>query len=158
MSKACKTATPPGVGCAQSRAPSRNKENVMSKKGMTWALTDHLCKWCGGRVLRCVSGGGPTGGGNPIWKCADCGKAAAAMGPEVLCWCGFSHKHNHTATAYVCQPFTVLETKPELLADVVDHDFAYVGGEASTEDPRSLYNRVKRGREVLAGTRHDLQG
>jgi len=88
----------------------------MSKKGMTWALTDHLCKWCGGRVLRCVSGGGPTGGGNPIWKCADCGKAAAAMGPEVLCWCGFSHKHNHTATAYVCQPFTVLETKPELLA------------------------------------------
>src|SRR5574343_1286942 len=32
------------------------------------------------------------------------------------------------------------------LADVVDHDFAYVGSEASTEDPRSLYNRVKRGR------------
>ena len=59
---------------------------------------------------------GPTGGGNPIWKCADCGKAAAAMGPEVLCWCGYSHKHNHNATAYVCQPFTVLATKPELLA------------------------------------------
>lgn len=56
------------------------------------------------------------GGGNPIWKCADCGKSAAAMGPEVLCWCGYSHKHNHNATAYVCQPFTVLETKPELLA------------------------------------------
>lgn len=83
---------------------------------MTWALTDHLCKGCGGRVLRCVSGGGPTSGGNPIWKCADCGKAAAAMGPEVLCWCGFTHKHNHNATAYVCQPFTVLETKPELLS------------------------------------------
>lgn len=44
------------------------------------------------------------------------------------------------------------------LADVVDYDFGYVGGEASTEDPRSLYNRVKRAREVLAGARHDLQG
>ncbi len=43
------------------------------------------------------------------------------------------------------------------LADVVDHDFAYVGGEACVDDPRSLYNRVKRAREVLAGTRHDLQ-
>ncbi len=33
------------------------------------------------------------------------------------------------------------------LADVVDYDFGYVGGEANTEDRRSLYNRVKRGRE-----------
>lgn len=44
------------------------------------------------------------------------------------------------------------------LADVVDYDFGYVGGEANTKDPRSLYNRVKRAREILAGTRHDLQG
>ena len=87
-----------------------NKEKVM-----TWALTDHLCKVCGGRVLRCVSVCGPTGGGNTIWKCADCGRSAAAIGPEVLCWCGFSHKHNHNATAYVCQPFTILETNPGLL-------------------------------------------
>lgn len=43
------------------------------------------------------------------------------------------------------------------LADVVDHDFDYVGCEACVDDPRSLYNRVKRAREVLAGTRHDLQ-
>lgn len=45
----------------------------------------------------------------------------------------------------------------DTLADVVDYDFGYVGGEANTEDPRSLYSRVKRAREVLAGTRHDLQ-
>ena len=38
------------------------------------------------------------------------------MGPDVLCWCGYSHKHNHNATAYVCRPFSVLKTKPELLA------------------------------------------
>jgi len=44
------------------------------------------------------------------------------------------------------------------LADVADYDFGYVGGEANTEDQRSLYSRVKRAREVLAGTRNDLQG
>lgn len=84
-------------------------------KRMTWELTDHLCKGCGGRVLRCVSGGGATPGGNPIWKCADCGKSTSASGPEVLCWCGFGHRHNKGTTAYVCQPFTVLKERPELL-------------------------------------------
>ena len=41
------------------------------------------------------------------------------------------------------------------LADVVDHDFAYVGGEACIDDPCSLYNRVKRGREVIRGCRYE---
>lgn len=53
---------------------------------------------------------------------------------------------------------TEIELILATLADVVDHDFAYVGGEACVDDPRSLYNRVKRAREVLAGTRDDLQG
>lgn len=84
-------------------------------KGMTWALADHLCKSCGGRILRCVSGGGATGGGNPIWKCADCGKSVSGMGPEALCWCGYHHKHNHNVTAYVCESFEILKTRPDLL-------------------------------------------
>lgn len=86
----------------------------MSKE-MTWALTDHLCKSCGGRVLRCVGGSGPTPGGNPLYKCADCGKSVAAMGSDALCWCGYSHKHNHNATAYVCKPFAILQDHPEFL-------------------------------------------
>lgn len=81
----------------------------------TWRLTNHLCRGCGGRILRCVSGGGVTGGGNPIWKCADCGKEAAAMKPDAMCWCGMSHKHNHNSTAYVCVSFSILKTRPELL-------------------------------------------
>lgn len=36
------------------------------------------------------------------------------MGPDVLCWCGFSHRGNHNSMAYVCQPFSVLEELPEL--------------------------------------------
>lgn len=83
---------------------------------ITWQLTDHLCAGCGGRILKSVSGAGMTPGGNPVWKCADCGKATAAMGPDVMCWCGFHHKHNHNTTAFVCKPYSVLEDKPELLA------------------------------------------
>lgn len=81
----------------------------------TWVLEDHLCKACGGRILRCVTGGGITGGGNPIFKCADCGRSNSAMGPEVLCWCGFSHRGNRD-NAYTCQPFSVLKERPELLS------------------------------------------
>jgi len=78
----------------------------------TWALEDHLCRACGGRILRCITGGGITGGGNPIFKCADCGKSTAAMTAGALCWCGFSHRNNHPSTAYVCVPFSILD-QPE---------------------------------------------
>ena len=84
-------------------------------KNKTWALEDHLCKACGGRILRMVSGGGMTPGGNPVFKCADCGRSTSGMSPDVLCWCGFSHRGNHNSTAYVCQPFAVLKERPGLL-------------------------------------------
>ena len=90
----------------------KNEEKL---KSLTWALTDHLCKKCGGRILRCVSEYGITAGGNPLWKCASCGKSIAEMGPESLCWCGFTHKHNYDTPPYVCQPFAILNTRPELL-------------------------------------------
>lgn len=79
-----------------------------------WSLEDHLCRACGGRILRCVSGGGATPGGNPIFKCADCGQSISGTGPAVLCWCGFSHRGNRGITAYVCLPFSVLKNQPEL--------------------------------------------
>ena len=67
-------------------------------------------------MLKSVSGAGATPGGNPIWKCADCGKSNCGIGPEILCWCGSSHKLNHNMTAYICKPFALLESRPELLA------------------------------------------
>ncbi len=51
-----------------------------------------------------------------------------------------------------------LQSLRAALADVVDHDFSYLGDEASLADPRSLYNRVKRAREVLAGEPSTLAG
>lgn len=86
----------------------------MADAKMTWALEDHVCRGCGGRILRCVTGNGMTPGGNPVYKCADCGKSTAAMGPEVLCWCGFTHR-GQGLTGYRCLPFTVLKDRPGLI-------------------------------------------
>jgi hypothetical protein len=85
----------------------------MSKGKMTWVLEDHLCRHCGGRILRCVSGGGPTGGGNPLYKCASCGLSGAAYLPAVLCWCGFKHRGNAEG-AYRCLPFSLINEHPRL--------------------------------------------
>lgn len=81
---------------------------------MTWALEDHLCKKCGGRILRCVSGGGVTGGGNPIFRCADCDAGMSAMGPEALCWCGFTHRRQEE-NPYRCVPYSILKEYPKLI-------------------------------------------
>lgn len=80
-----------------------------------WAIEDHLCRNCGGRILRSVSGTGPTIDGNPIFQCADCGKSSCSMGPEEICWCGFHHRgQEHMQGMYVCLPFSILRERPEL--------------------------------------------
>jgi len=81
----------------------------------TWVIEDHLCRKCGGRILRCVTGNGMTPGGNPIYRCADCGNSASSMGPESVCWCGFSHRHNRSFP-YRCLSFKTLDDIPKLLA------------------------------------------
>lgn len=80
----------------------------------TWAIEDHLCRKCGGRILRCVTGNRVTGGGNPVFRCADCGAAQAAMGPQCLCWCGFSHRRQEL-NPYMCVPYSVLDEMPQLI-------------------------------------------
>ena len=90
------------------------KDGTKEVSKMRWVLEDHLCKGCGGRILRCVSGGGPTPGGNPIYRCADCSAATSSMGPQDLCWCGYHSRRNHHLAGYVCVPYKILETYPKL--------------------------------------------
>lgn len=85
------------------------------KNMISWVIEDHLCRSCGGRVLRSVRGAGMTPGGNPIYKCSVCGKSSASLSASSICWCGFSHRLNNT-TAYRCLPFSVLEKHPKLEA------------------------------------------
>lgn len=91
------------------RVPPRKTRKIER----TWAIEDHLCRGCSGRILRCVRGNGVTAGGNPVFKCADCGEAKASMTPHDLCWCGLRHKHNQRA-AYMCLPFSDIEEHPWL--------------------------------------------
>lgn len=80
----------------------------------TWTLEDHLCRGCGGRILKCKTGTGLTTGGNPIYKCADCGQEKASSSASALCWCGFGHRNNTHNTAYRCAAFSILKERPEL--------------------------------------------
>ena len=64
--------------------------------------------------------------------------------------------HNlRTIGTHHCDPTVGEEAAQEIerlrsaLADLVDYDFCYFGGESSAEDPHSLCNRVKRAREIL---------
>jgi len=81
----------------------------------TWILEDHLCRKCGGRILRCATGNGMTPGGNPVYRCADCGNSASGLGPQCVCWCGFSQRHNDSYP-YRCMSFGVLTEFQKLLA------------------------------------------
>ena len=68
---------------------------------ITWEITDHICRKCGGRILRSVSGAGVTPGGNSIHRCADCGASTTRMGPGDVCWCDFKMR-GQTYPAYRC--------------------------------------------------------
>lgn len=78
-----------------------------------YEITDHLCRNCGGRILRCLDTG-MSPGGNPMFRCADCGESSYGHGPDCVCWCGFNHR-NQTMTAYRCLPFSILKEYPDLL-------------------------------------------
>ena len=79
-----------------------------------WAIEDHLCVNCGGRILRCIKGAGPTPGGNPLYRCSDCGAQASSHSPSKLCWCGMTFK-GQTITAYQCVPFSIIQKHPKML-------------------------------------------
>jgi len=78
----------------------------------SFALEDHMCKACGGRILRQLTGSGPTPGGNPVYICADCGRGSTAMGPDVLCWCGYRFK-NQSLFGYNCLPTSLVKSLME---------------------------------------------
>ncbi len=86
------------------------------KQKQTWEIIDHLCRHCGGRVLRCVSGAGMSPGGNPLFKCACCGVSGYSASPDYLCWCGHCQKHNNTYP-FMCVPFSKIDENPELLKE-----------------------------------------
>lgn len=80
---------------------------------MHWVIEDHLCVKCGGRILRCIKGAGPTPGGNPLYRCSDCGVQVSSHDPSKLCWCGMTFKGQHIS-AYQCVPFSIIATNSKM--------------------------------------------
>ena len=79
----------------------------------TWELLDHMCRHCGGRVVKQVTGGTPSGGGNPLYMCSLCGEGSCAMGPDVVCWCGSAFRGGEPG-AFHCVATKAAETDPDL--------------------------------------------
>jgi len=84
----------------------------------TWEIIDHLCRRCGGRVLKCTNTG-MSPGGNPLYRCADCGSSGTHISPDVICWCGMSHRGQHQDTPYICIPFKDAENNPALMDELL---------------------------------------
>ena len=114
-----------------------------------WVIEDHLCRACGGRILRCVSGNGMTPGGSPVFKCADCGVSKADTGPEELCWCGMRHRNNNIR-AYACVPFSILETAPEFRASFLSCGSDPERGEVGIMSKKDFMAYRKKVREKIA--------
>jgi len=115
--------------------------SVPVKSDRHWVLADHLCSGCGGRILKCVKGGGMTPGGNPVWKCAQCGNTKADMVPP--CWCQMTMRMNEHDRPYRCFPFSVLAEFPKL-----EHGFRACGCDPARGEVGIMtfadYNRLMR--------------
>lgn len=81
-----------------------------------FTLTDHICKKCSGRILQ-QTNHGPTGGGNPIFRCADCGISECNIAPSEICWCSFmvsKTRDRNSQQAFMCMPIRAIERNPNL--------------------------------------------
>lgn len=74
---------------------------ALKNEKLRWVLTDHACRNCGGRVMQSASNV-VTGGGNPLYQCADCEQGGAGTGPSVICWCGYNQRGNWGDYPYTC--------------------------------------------------------
>lgn len=70
-------------------------------KQKTYIKVDHACRECGGRILQ-QTNPGATGGGNPVFECADCDRACCGMDSSAICWCGFSQRGQYQTGDWFC--------------------------------------------------------
>lgn len=72
----------------------------------TWEVVDHICRICSGRILKCATNQGMSPGGNPLWRCADCGHSTWGIGVDCICWCGFTMR-SQDHQVYMCLPLSL---------------------------------------------------
>ena len=122
----------------------KRKPQVSEKFKPLWSPADHVCRFCGSRIMVRASGGLSVG---EVYKCFTCGRAGSKH--TDICWCGQRFKGGEIA--YRCLPTRVMEERPEV-RELLDQAFRACGvnpeavevGVVSLRD----YNRIEREAEA----------
>lgn len=91
----------------------RIKKALFFPETISYRAVPHVCRKCGGRVGRAVSGQGPSPGGNPLWRCFNCGEAQTGIEPHCICWCGLKFR-GEVVSKYECVPTSLIQMDPRL--------------------------------------------
>lgn len=86
----------------------------MSKQQYLWAVEDHVCRACFGRVLSRESIAGKR-----VYRCACCGIEREGHGPSALCACGIKLRQGHGPMDGGIRCLVNKQRTPENLAEVV---------------------------------------
>lgn len=86
----------------------------MSKAVVHWEITPHVCMACFGRVLQRALPA--SGGGERMFRCADCGVEGSGATPAVICTCGFRVKGRATMGLKCAQN---TQKTPEFPAEII---------------------------------------
>ncbi len=109
---------------------------MTGKKQPTYSLTDHACRICSGRILMQETLTGVTPGGNPVFRCADCGKESCGMTPEGICWCGFTQRRQAQSGDWLC-----MRTDKAVDQPWVRDAFAHCGVDVNSDVEIAVINR-----------------
>lgn len=76
---------------------------------LLWAPADHVCRFCGSRIMVRRSKGLSVG---DVYKCFTCGKAGRQHSD--VCWCGQRFRGSGNDLVYRCLSTRVMEEHPEV--------------------------------------------
>jgi len=77
------------------------------KESCYWEPIDHVCRFCGARIMHRNGKGLSVG---DVYKCFTCGKSGQQL--KDICWCGFRFRKGNES--YRCLSTKVLEKYPEV--------------------------------------------
>lgn len=83
-----------------------------------WAMTDHVCRSCFGRVLEAAEAA-PDG---HRYRCSNCGLEATGRRPAALCTCGTKLKNGRGDAGVRCERNP--EPTPEFPSEIVSSQVA----------------------------------
>ena len=127
------------------------QKSRVEDRELLWAPVDHVCRFCGSRIMVRKGGGVSVG---DVYKCFTCGKTGRRH--EDVCWCG--QRFRGGEIAYRCLPTRVMEEHPEV-KELLDQAFRSCGvnpeavevGIVSLRDFHLIMREAEARRAVMEG-------